>query len=183
MSVYEQQDMARSQRELVAEIKTAWYNVAMAEGIYSMLADTRKLLIENVRVNKKLVENDKVTRDYLLRSETELSKFEQELQNAEKNKNIAAAYFNFLLNKPLADSVITEQVDSFPLLSGITEKYTTEALENREELKKLGNYSNISGYQVKMNESGKLPDMFVAVDYGFQGEKYMFNRNQDYVQA
>ena len=34
-----------------------------------------------------------------------------------------------------------------------------------------------------MNESGKLPDMFVAVDYGFQGEKYRFNRNQDYVQA
>ena len=83
-----------------------------------------KLLIENVRVNKKLVENDKVTRDYLLRSETELSKFDQELQNAEKNKKIAAAYFNFLLNKSLADSVITEQAESFPLLSGITEKYT-----------------------------------------------------------
>jgi outer membrane protein len=183
MTVYEQEDMAQYRRELVAEIKTSWYNVAMADGIYSMLADTRNLLQENVRVNKKLVENDKVTRDYLLRSETELSKFDQELQNAEKNKKIAAAYFNFLLNKPLSDSVITEQIDTFPLLTGITEKYTLEALENREELKKLDNYSKISGLQVKMNESGKLPDMFVAVDYGFQGEKYRFNKNQDYIQA
>jgi outer membrane protein len=183
LSVFEQEDMNQYKRELIAEIKTAWYNAAMADGILSMLRETRSLLLENIRVNRKLVENDKVTKDYLYRSETELSKFDQELQNAEKNKLIASAYFNFLLNKPLTDSVITEQIVNFPLLSGLTEKYTLSALENREELKKLGNYSNISELRIKMNESGKLPDMFVVVDYGFQGEKYRFNKSQDYVQA
>jgi outer membrane protein TolC len=37
--------------------------------------------------------------------------------------------------------------------------------------------------QLKMNQSGKLPDLFVVVDYGFQGEKYQFNKEQDYMQA
>ncbi len=34
-----------------------------------------------------------------------------------------------------------------------------------------------------MNKSEYLPDMFIAVDYGFQGTEYRFNNNQDYVQA
>jgi outer membrane protein TolC len=183
LSVFEATDVEQYKRELIAEIKKAWYNVAMTDDILAMLTDTRKLLLENIRVNKKLVENDKMTIDYLYRSETELSKFDQELQNAEKNNKIAIAYFNFLLNKSLDDSVTTEQPVTYPVLSNLTSGFSQSAITNREELKKLNNYNNISSLQVKMNKSEKLPDLFVAVDYGFQGEKYKFNMNQDYVQA
>jgi outer membrane protein len=183
LSLFEEIDMAQYERELIAEIKKAYYNVAMTEGILSMLVETRSLLVENVRVNKKLIENDKLTIDNLYRSEAELSKFDQELQNAEKNGKIASAYFNFLLNKPLTDSIIIRQPVSFPMLADFTGNYPLTALDNREELKKLEKYSNISDLQIKMNQSGKLPDLFVAVDYGFQGEEYKFNKNQDYVQA
>lgn len=183
LTIFEDEDVNQYKRELIAEIKKAYYNVATADGVLSMLNDTRKLLTENVRVNKKLVENDKITLDYLYRSETELSKFDQELQNAEKNKKIACAYFNFLLNRSLADSIIISQPASYPALSDFTADYSQSAIENREELRKLSNYSNISDMQVKMNKSGKLPDMFIAVDYGFQGTEYRFNKNQDYIQA
>lgn len=183
LSVFEETDMEQYKRELVAEIKKAWYNAAMAEGLLSMLSETRKLLLENIRVNKKLVENDKLTIDYVYRSETELSKFDQELQNAAKNKKIASAYMNFLLNKPLTDSIITQGPVTFPALATLTGDFSQKAIENREELKKLGNYSNINEMQIKMNQSGALPDLFVAVDYGFQGEEYKFNKNQDYIQA
>jgi outer membrane protein len=148
-----------------------------------MLNDTRDLLTENVRVNRKLAANDKVTLDYVYRSETELSKFDQKLQNAVKNKKIACAYFNFLLNKPLTDSIIIQTVEVFPVLSEFTDSYSKSALDNREELKKLSKYSSVTDMQVKMNKSGQLPDMFIAVDYGFQGTNYRFNKNQDYVQA
>jgi outer membrane protein len=148
-----------------------------------MLYDARKLLTENVRVNRKLVENDKITLDYLYRSETELSKLDQELQNAEKNNKLASAYFNFILNRSLADSIIIAQPSVFPVLSDFTSDYSQLAIKNREELAKLSNFSNISEMQIRMNKSEKLPEMFVAVDYGFQGAQYRFNKNQDYVQA
>jgi outer membrane protein TolC len=183
LTILEDADINQYKRELIAEIKKAYYNVTTAEGIVSMLYDTRKLLAENVRVNKKLVENDKITLDYLYRSETELSKFDQDLQDAEKNRKIANAYFNFLLNRPLTDSIIIQQPSTWPALSDFTADYSRIALENREELKKLSNYSNISELQAGMNQSGKLPDLFVVVDYGFQGTEYRFNKNQDYVQA
>jgi outer membrane protein TolC len=75
------------------------------------------------------------------------------------------------------------QPPTYPSLADYTGHYTQLALDNREELKKLSIYSTIADMQVEMNKSAKLPDMFVAVDYGFQGTEYRFNRNQDYVQA
>lgn len=183
LSVSEETDVNQYRRELTAEIKKAYYNASMTEGIHSMLTETRKLLLENIRVNKRLVENDKLTIDYVYRSEAELSKFDQELQNAEKNKKTADAYFNFLLNKPLMDSIIFQMPLSFPVLSSITEDFSKSAIENREELKKLENYSNISNMRLKMNQSGMLPDIFIVMDYGFQGETYQFNKSQDYMMA
>ena len=183
LTIFEDEDVSQYRRELTAEIKKEYYSVATANGVLSMLKDTRKLLTENVRVNKKLIENDKVTMDYLYRSETELSKFDQELQNAEKNKKVAAAYFNFLLNRTLSDSIIIQQPVVWPSLTDFTSNYYKSAYENREELKKLSSYSIISDLQIQMNKSGNLPDMFIAVDYGFQGTEYKFNKDQDYAQA
>jgi outer membrane protein len=183
MSIFEEVDVEQYKRELTSEIKKAYYNVSMTDGILRMFSETRKLLIENIRVNKKLVENDKLTIDNVYRSEAELSKFDQEMQNAEKNNKIATAYFNFLLNKPLTDSIILQQPVTFPALADLSINYSQSAIENREELKKLQHYDNITDMKLKMDKSGKLPDLFIAVDYGFQGEKYEFNKNQDYVQA
>lgn len=178
----DEQDIYQYRRELVAEIKTAYYNAAMADGILKMLRETRALLIENVRVNTRLLENDKITYDYLYRSEAELSKFDQDLQNAEKNRKIAYSYFNFLLNKPLDDSIIIFEPE-LSSIAGYSTDFTRTALENREELKKLESYSFISGLRIKMDNSGKLPEMYIAVDYGFEGEEYRFNSGRDYVQA
>jgi outer membrane protein len=176
-------DVEQYKRELTAEIKKAYYSAAMADALLSMLNDTRKLLVENIRVNKKLLNNEKVTADYLYRSEAELNKFDQELQNAVKNRKIANAYFNFLLNRPLTDTIIIQQPEVFPALVRMAEDYTSAALENREEIRKLENYGKITDLQIKMNKSRKLPDLFAVADYGFQGEEYVFNMEQDYMQA
>jgi outer membrane protein len=183
LTVFEGTDVEQYKRELVAEIKKAYYNLAMADGILIMLKKTRKLLLENIRVNKKLVENAKLTIDNVYRSEAELSKFDQELQEAEKNRETGSAYFNFLLNRPLSDTIILQEPLSYPVLADLPGDFSQSAIENREELKKLENYSNINEMQIRLNQSEKLPDLFIAVDYGFQGEKYEFNKNQDYVQA
>jgi len=183
MTGFEDADREQYRRELVSEIKKSYYNLSMSDGILSMLHETRKVLVENVRVNQRLVENDKVTRDILLRSQAELGKFDQQLQEAEKERIVARAYFNFLLNRPLDDSVIIKLPLEFPKITDITGDFKGSALANREEIKKLEQVSNITALNLKMNQAGKLPDMFLAVDYGFQGEKYQFNRDQEYAEA
>lgn len=183
LSMAEEADLDMYKRELIAEIRKAYYNAAMTFALVDMLKETRKLLVENVRINKRLLENDKITADNLYRSESEMDRFDQELQDAEKDKKLASAYFNFLLNRSLSDSLIIEEPEVFPSLEMVTADATKNALDNREELKKLGNYENITDLQLKLSQSGKLPNLFVVADLGYQGVQYKFNSESDYIQA
>jgi outer membrane protein len=183
LTVSEEISLDQYKRELVAEIKKAYYSVGMSESLLAMLQKTRLLLLENVRVNTKLLENSKVTRDILLRAQTELSKFDQQMLVAVKNKQVSKAYFNFLLNKPLTDSVIIELPKDRIRSTGTVTDYTQQALNNREEIKNLNQYNHVSDLAISMNQMARLPNMLIVADYGYQGEKYAFNKDRDYLQA
>ncbi len=179
----EEISLEQYKRELVAEIKKAYYTVGMTGNLLDMFRETRPLLLENIRVNSRLIENNKITMENLLRSRTELSKFEQRLQTALKDLQVATAYFNFLLNKPLNDTVIIEDPLKTQLTAISQQDFKQEALNNREEIKNIEKYGQISELTIQMNRSSRLPDISLLADYGFQGETYQFNKNHDYMQA
>jgi len=114
-AVSEQIGVEQYRRELITEIKKAYYNAAMTHRVVEMLRNTRLLLIENVRINVRLEENDKITHDIVLRSQTELLEFDQQLREAQKNRQISNSYLNFLVNRPLTDSIIIEEPPDFNL--------------------------------------------------------------------
>ncbi|OFY45993.1 MAG: hypothetical protein A2X22_09470 [Bacteroidetes bacterium GWF2_49_14] len=170
-------------QELAAEIRKAYYTVAMADRLTGMLADTRKLLEENVRVNRKLVDNGKITIDNLYRSETELAGFDQKIQVSEKNRTMAAGYFNFLLNRPLKEKIVIAEPGLIPETISDSTGFAQTALENRVEVRKLEKAGDITELQLKMNQAGSLPNLMVVADYGIQGEEYKFNKDADFAQA
>ncbi len=59
----------------------------------------------------------------------------------------------------------------------------TLSARQREEITMLENYSSANDYLISMNQSQKLPTLYGAVDYGFQGAEYKFNSDNDYVLA
>lgn len=170
-------------QELITEIKKAWYQVGMADRIWKMLKETRPLLLENVRVNQKLIENNKLTQDYLLRSQTELAKFDQQVLEAEKNRELANAYLNFLLNRPLQAYNDVGDPGTLPELPQSLETLQDWAQGNRQELKLIRQWDKISSQQISMNKAHALPDIMLVADYGFQGDKYRFNKESDFGQA
>ena len=93
-------DAGAYKRQLVAEIKTAYFNYLKTLKLLQLVDETRELLVENVRVNESLFENNVVTIDNVYRSRAELSKLERQEAEARKNHEVARAYFNFLLNRP-----------------------------------------------------------------------------------
>ncbi len=176
-------DADQYRRELIAEIRKAYYSFASAQAVENLLQDSRKLLTENIRVNRSLLENSKVTWDALYRSEAELNKFDQQLGDARRNTRLSAAWFNFLLNKPLGDTIYISIPDSLPLLTGILPHIDSLSGRSREEILRTENYVEIAILQEKMEKAGNLPDLFIIADYGFQGEEYRFNSESDYMQA
>jgi outer membrane protein len=171
-------------RQLVAEIKTAYFNHLKTVTVKGLLDETRLLLEENVRVSQALFDNQNVTEEVLFRSRAELSKLEQQRLEAEKNVTLSRSYFNFLLNRFL-DTPITIQENSLPLFPSNPDSVAMESrsLQQREELQQLNYAISAAGNHVKLNQSTILPGIAAVIDYGFQGEKYRFTKKDDYWMA
>ncbi|MCD4835105.1 MAG: TolC family protein [Bacteroidales bacterium] len=170
-------------RELVAEIKTAYFSYLKTVQVLKLTDKTTELLKENIRVNERLFTNDKITIDNVYRSKAELSKLEQNIAEAVKYNKSAKAYFNFLLNKPLESDIEISDETKISFLETELQNSQENAINNREELQQIKSYENASDYNLKMNKFNKIPILTAAVDYGFQGEEYNFTSDDDYIMA
>ncbi len=179
----EKADAETYKRHLVAEIKTAYYNYLKSLQVNLLIDNTRKLLDENARVSKSLYENDKVTIDHVFRSEAELCKIDQQKAETTKQQLLAASYFNFLLNREYDTGIIIDTALAVTKPLHSFKEANMNAVNNRNELARLRSYKNVAENSYKINASDKLPTLFGAVDYGFQGEKYSFSSDDDFVFA
>jgi len=170
-------------RELVAEIKKAYLQYMQALAVDSLYDQTLVLVKENLRTNNRLYENDKLTIDAVYRAESEVSKVEQRIAEAEKNIQLAASWFNFLLNRPLDSEIKKMTFDDPGFQLGAPKQYEARALEQREELRQMDAYLKAREQSIKLNKSGFYPNLIAAIDYGIQGEEYSFTDKDDYVLA
>jgi outer membrane protein len=168
------------QRNLIAEIKTAYFNYLKANKAVELIDETRKLVLENIRVNESLFENDKVTIDNIYRSKAELSKLDQQMAVAEKNVDISRKYFNFLLNKDLNEDILIDETlgENLPTIQG--KSSASDLASGRSELKMVDSYTSANKLSQKMYGADYLPTVLLAADYGFQGEEYRFTDDDDF---
>lgn len=171
-------------RQLVSEVKTAYYNYLTAIQVVELALRTQTVLEENLHVSQSLYDNQKATIDVVYRARTELSRLEQQQAEANKLYELSKAYFNFLLNRALETPIDVQYVHTpenrEPLTRDILEE---NALRQREELRQLTAAINAQRNGVKLNRASFLPALSVVFDYGYQGEEYKFNKDYDYWMA
>ncbi len=173
-------DIRVFKRHLIADIKTAYYSYLKTAELVDLLSDAKKLLQENLRVSQKLFENQKITRDGVLRSNAELAGLKQKLIAAQNNKNLAASYFNFLLNAPLDSGVQDIGKVLVPASTVTQQDLAAEAIKRREEIQQFQLAIELAAHQKSIESSSFLPDMNLVGDYGYQGETYKLDQDHDY---
>jgi len=175
-------DVERYQRELIKEVTKAYYEYKKAHNLLALADTSLSLVEENLRVSQKLFENDRVTKDAVYRSESELSKVE--VQRAQANNLVEAsrAYFNFLLNRSLTEPVELMPESPVPPLVPL-EDATRLALQNRNELQQIEGYKRLNQHVTSLQKGKNIPGVFGVVDYGFQGEQYRFTSEDDFMLA
>lgn len=154
-------------RELVKQIKVAYIQYLQANHAVAIYKNALSLVRENLRVNEKLVKNDVATNANVLKAQTEVAKVDNNIIEAENAAKNAAAYFNFLLNKPFDAMIDIDSALMGPPQS-LTQMAKTTA-RDREELAQIQGGERAVTLQKKMNESYKSPKLGVALDVGFQG--------------
>ena len=170
-------------RALVADVKSSYFNYLKTLEIVKLLQRTQELLEENLRVNEKLVEFQKSTRDVVFRSQADLSYLEKQQADAEKGQVMAQAYFNFLLNLPQDQSIDIINLDTVPAPLLPLSELELQAIQNREEIKQLDYAIEAAKNGVKLNRGKFLPNVFAVFDYGYQGEFYRFSDQDDFWMA
>jgi outer membrane protein len=165
-------------RELIKEVKTAYYNYLLAGEGVRIYQNARQVVSENLRINRSLLANGKGLPAYVSRAESEVSKVQGQLQTAVNDQKNASAYFNFLLNKPFEDSITAAEIfldgNIFPLST------TTGSAAAREEIKNLNISRDINENVLKMNRSFRIPRVNVFLDLGSQGFDFNVNNKSVY---
>jgi outer membrane protein TolC len=163
------------QRELVKEIKIAYYKYLQSiEGI-NIYQDALKLVKENQRVNQSLFKNDKINRTAVLRSDNEVIRIEANLETAKQVNSNAKNYFNFLINQKLDSEIeIDANNESTPTI------LVNENTSNREELSKLTQVSEINSNVSNLTESYWYPKLSGFADFGFQDFDFEVNKQSRY---
>jgi len=161
-------------RELVKEIKIAYYKYLQSiEGI-KIYQDALALVKENQRVNQSLFKNDKINRTAVLRSDNEVIRIQANLETAKQVSNNAKSYFNFLLNEKLDSNIETDDNEVLPI------DVVIENTQNREELLKLTQVKELNETVGKLTQSHWFPTVSGFADFGFQDFDFDVNKDSRY---
>jgi len=177
----QQVDMQRTEvqlykRELVKEIKTAYYNYSKAVYATGIYESSLRLVEEGQRINTKLYDNSKVNRTVVLRSQNEVSRINASLIGAKKTAESARYYFNFLLNRPLTDSILLDDITTLPA----RDQLLGNSVSGREELSKLRIAKDINSNLNGLSKSYLIPKLGTFMDLGSQAFDWKFNSQSRY---
>lgn len=160
-------------RELVKDVKVAYFQFLKAAEAIRVYQNARNLLLESQRVNQALVNNQMANPTVLLRSRNEIGKIDADIAQAENNRRNAAAYFNFLLNRDLDAAVTVDSSYRKLLLDEIP-------TGSREELDKLRAASRLNQTLLAQNQAFRRPKLGAQLDLGSQGFDFKFNDRTRY---
>lgn len=190
-------------RELVRDIKVAYYRVRQAERAIDILDAAEQLVAENQRTNERLYAANAVTQDAVFRAEVEALDVQQQRADARARSERARRALNFLVNRPLeapldtarapADVLVEREVAHVirPLQAtlqpaALLEDQPFQAIgdgTSRPELRALAAAAAAAADQRRLARSAYLPEVSLAVDGGIQGASYGFAGDQPFVMA
>jgi outer membrane protein TolC len=163
-------------RELVLQVKTAYYQYCQATASVKVYGNALALVKESERINDVLFKNQKINRTAVTRGENEISKAQAALISAQQTQKNALAYFNFLLNRPQGSAII---IDSNFRTAQLT-LIDTNSISKREELRKLNIASGIAKTSIDLVHSYHIPKFSTFLDIGSQGFDWKYNNTTQY---
>ncbi|MGE0580818.1 MAG: TolC family protein [Steroidobacteraceae bacterium] len=171
-------------RRLRRDITVGYLDWSSATKTVAIVAASRTLLTENLRVNEALFRNGKLTQDQVLRARAELLAVEQQLRESANLAQQARRYLNFLMNRPLESELEATDVEHVAAQAA-ADLATLEAsaLADRPELAEADSAANAADAQVDAARAALKPTLALGVDAGIQGEDYATGHGYNYGQV
>ena len=171
-----QSEIDTYRRELVREVKSAYYDHLATVQAIGIWTSALTLVEEGLRYNRSLLSNGKGLPAQVARAEAEVASVQAKLASARSDRRNAAARLNFLMNRPLTDSVEAVDTDLPMDALQILSDTSAASVRGREELKSLGIATDINRDLQRLSESLRKPRLSTFVDLAAQGFNFKVNR-------
>jgi len=164
---------------LIQDIRVAYFSFCAAHSSIEILKNTLQLVTQNLKDTRSLVESGKGLPASVLRAESELEQVKSMLLEAENKTVNAAQYLNFLVNRPLEQSVPFETI---PLdLSQLDLLLTEDIQEQNPELRAMQSMESIQQTLLKSGKNYWVPKISTYADLGSQGFDWSFDSQSRYL--
>ena len=164
---------------LIQDIRVAYFNFCAAHSSIAILKNTLHLVEQNLKDTRSLVENGKRLPAAVLRAESELEQVKSLVTEAELKTNNAAQYLNFLVNRPLDQSVAFEEI---PLdLSRLDQLLLEDLHPQNPELRAIQSMETIQETVLKSGKNYWVPKLSTYADLGSQGFDWSFDSQSKYL--
>lgn len=172
-TVLTQLDLNLYARQLVNDIKVAYFNYQASVQAIEIYKKALTTLEKNIAMNEALIANGKGLNIHLMRAKSEWETTNAQLIQAENQQRNAQTYFNFLLNKDLSSPIENELVvaDASTISTDVS---------NREEINLLEQSKSIQQTVLRMNELFWVPRLNAFLDLGSQGVEWEVSSKSAY---
>lgn len=178
LSLIKVQELEIYKKDLVNQIKQAYYDLLSAKAAVGIYERASELLERNLKVNESLYKNGKNLQATVLRSQSELETIKSNLSAAQNQAVNSVYYFNFLLNRPLNAYVHLDTALNFDLVINVNESDTAHS--DREEIQMLNTYGNIQQSMLKLSQSTGKPTLNAFLDLGSQAVEFEVSKKSLY---
>ena len=165
-------------RQLVKDVKTAYYRYFQAARAVDIHNNALLLVRENIRVNQSMLRNGIRNSTSLTRAQTEEQRTLAAIAAAQNDQHNARAYFNFLLNRPLTDSIVADSAALAVVSHAPVD--TVSDISGREELLQLEKTRQMALLEEKLQRSAFIPRLSTFLDLGSQAYNWDFNNKSRY---
>ena len=179
----QQARQAAFRNSLRLQVEATYYQYLQAGAAVQVYRTTARILTELLRVNQARLTAGLTTNDAVYNTKAQLAGNQRDLVAAANRRQLARTSFNYLLNRPLDDSIVVEEpsrpalpaASALPADQALTTLRTT-ALSQRPELQQLARAEAASSLGVRQRRAARLlPQLNWVTDLGYQGFGYHFD--------
>ncbi|MGI4870868.1 MAG: TolC family protein [Janthinobacterium lividum] len=161
------------------QIEVAYYQYLQAGAAVAIYHATAQTLAELLRVNQARLTAGLTTNDAVYNTKAQLAGNQRDLATAANRRQLARTNFNYLLNRPLDDSIAVEEPAGTTLAApdgASLSTYRTAALAQRPELKQVARAEAARALGLRQRQAARLyPQLNWVTDLGYQGYGYHFD--------
>ncbi|GAB3573074.1 TolC family protein [Hymenobacter daeguensis] len=161
------------------QIEVAYYQYLQAGAAVAIYRTTTHTLAELLRVNQARLNAGLTTNDAVYNTKAQLAGNQRDLATAINRRQLARTNFNYLLNRPLDDSIAVEEPSGTTLTApegASLSAYRTTSLAQRPELEQVAHAEAARAFGLRQRRAGRLyPQLNWVTDLGYQGYGYHFD--------